>query len=267
MHLAHAVLWVTGITLLFWSLHSLAATLRESTQRDLFVGFVCQIAAYSLGVFLLLRLYGPDSSIRQFLALRRTHLGFYPLALLLGVGLVLPTNLLFELSHRLLPQLQPGIDPGQLFAESSTRGRVFMGFAMVVGGPIVEEVLFRGALFGPLLRSHRWPIVVLGTAVTFALVHTDVHALVPILLVGLALGYLRARAGSSMPAMLMHAGFNAIPLLTMIFGPRPADPADPGPLPLVPAALAAVACVGLLLAVRQLSRSSSVARMARSRDA
>ncbi len=86
MNLAHAVLWVTGITLVFWSLGSLAATVRESAQHDLFIGFVCQIAAYSLGLVLLLRLYGPEASIRQFLALRHTHVGFYPLALLLGLG-------------------------------------------------------------------------------------------------------------------------------------------------------------------------------------
>jgi membrane protease YdiL (CAAX protease family) len=266
MSLAHAVLWVTGITMVFWSLGSLAVTLRQSAQHDLFIGFVCQIAAYSLGLFLLLRLYGPDASIRHFLALRPTHLGFYPLGLLLGLALVLPTNLLFELSNRLFPQIERSIDVAQMFADGGTRGRVLMGFAIVAGGPIIEEVLFRGALFGPLLRSYRPALAILGTSVTFALVHVDLHAMVPILVVGVALGYLRARSGSLFPVVLMHAAFNAVPLATMIWaGPPMAEEA--GPLPWVPGLLAAVASVGLLLAIRHLSRYSSVARVARSRDA
>ena len=266
MNMAHAVLWVTGITLLFLSLGQLAVTLRASAQRDLFVGFVCQIASYSGGLFLLLRFYGPDASIREFLALRRTHAGFYLFGLLLGLGLVLPTNVLFEATHRLFPQLTRPSDIADLFAQASTRGRILMGFAMVVGGPIIEEVLFRGALFGPLLRSHRAALVILGTGLMFALVHFDVHALLPILLVGAALGYLRVVGGSLLPAVLMHAAFNAVPLLTMIVAGHPTEPAEPAPLPLVPAALSAVACVGLLLAIRQLGHRSSLARKARSHD-
>jgi uncharacterized protein len=266
MHLAHAVLWVTGITVVFWSLGSLAVTLRSSAQRDLFVGFVCQIAAYSAGLFLILRFYGPDASIREFLALRRTHAGFYLLGLLLGLGLVLPTNVLFEASHRLFPQLSRPSDVAELFEQASTRGRILMGFAIVVGGPIIEEVLFRGALFGPLLRSHRPSMVILGTGLTFALVHIDVHALLPILLVGTALGYLRWLGGSLLPAVLMHAAFNAVPLVTMILADHSPEPAAPAPLPLVPATVSAVACVGLLFAIRKLGRHSALARKARSHD-
>jgi hypothetical protein len=67
--------------------------------------------------------------------------------------------------------------------------------------------------------------------------------------------------------VLLHAAFNAVPLVTMIVVRQPIDASESAPLPLVPAGLSAVACVALLVALRHLSRHSSVARMARSRDA
>jgi len=267
MTLTHAVLWVSGITLLFLWLGTLAISLRESAAQDVVVQFMCQVAAYSLGLFLILRVYGPDASIRQFLALRRTHAGFYAVALLLGVARVLPANLLFELSHQLFPQLDRPTDVGMMFFEASARGRVLMGLAIVLAGPIVEEVLFRGALFGPLLRSHGRAVVVVGTAAIFALVHLDVHAMVPILAVGASLGYLRLLCGSLFPAVVMHAAFNAVPLVAMALSQEPPTPSGDFDPALGPTLLSLVACVGLLVVARHLGRYSDAARVARSRDA
>lgn len=265
MTLAVAALWVTGITFLFLLLGSAAVSIRESASRDVFGQFICQVAAYSLGLFALLRVYGPDMSIRQFLALRRTHGAFYLLAFLLGLAVALPANLLFELSHQLFPQLDVPADIGELYFESGTTDRALIGVAVVLAGPVIEEVLFRGGLFAPLLRSHGPMTVAAGTAAYFALVHLDPHAMLPILLVGVLLGYVRVASGSLFPPLLLHVGFNGVPLASMVFGQRPAPPGTSVDTPVLPAALSVVACVVLVVALRHVSRLDA-ARVARSHD-
>jgi membrane protease YdiL (CAAX protease family) len=265
MTLAAAALWVFGITLVFLALGTAAISLRESAGRDVFAQFICQVAAYSLGLFALLRFYGPDTPIRQFIGLRPSHVGIYPVALLLGVATALPANVLYELAHQLFPQLDGTPDVSALYFEASSHERALIAVAVVAAGPVIEEVLFRGALFGPLLRSHRRPTVIVGTAVYFALVHLDLHKMAPILLVGLLLGYVRAASGSLYPAMLMHVGFNAVPLGTMMLGHRPPQPGGAFDPPLVPTVLSTVAVVVLVVAVRYLARRDP-ARVARSRE-
>ena len=57
---------------------------RTASRDDLTKLFACQLAAYLLGTFLILRVHAPQAKIREFLALRGTHLAFYPLALALS---------------------------------------------------------------------------------------------------------------------------------------------------------------------------------------
>lgn len=265
MTLAQAALWVTGVTLLFLSLVSLAVSLRESAWRDVFGQLVCQVAAYSAGLFAILRFYGPEASIRQFLAVRRTHPGFYPVALLLGVALALPANAVFELVHRISPDLGSGSDVATLFAEAGTGSKALMGLAIVVLGPVIEEVLFRGALFGPMMRAHHVLVVVFGTGAYFALVHLDLHAFLPILLVGSALGYVRARSGSLGPPIVMHAAFNAVPLCLLLLGLSSPKPDPSAEVPILATVLSSIGVVVLLCVARILGRYDQ-ARVARVRD-
>jgi membrane protease YdiL (CAAX protease family) len=68
---------------------------------------------------------------------------------------------------------------------------------------IVEETLFRGALL------PRLGIVV--TAVLFAALHTQyaiTFATLEVFVLGIGLGLLRVRSGSTLPCMVTHAGYN-----------------------------------------------------------
>jgi hypothetical protein len=266
MTLAGAALWVTGITFAFLSLGTFAVSLRATATHDIVAQLLCQLAAYSGGLFLLLRIYAPEASIRRFLGVRPTHPAFYLLAPLLGVALVLPANLLFEASHRLFPQLDRANELAELFFEAGWGKRVAIGAAVVVAGPVIEEVVFRGGLHAPLLRSYRPAVVVVGTSVLFALVHLDPHAMVPILIVGLALGLLRSVSGSLWPALLMHAAFNAVPLVSLATAAEAPNPNEPFAPPWAATGVALAVCVGLLWAVLQVSRTPA-ARIARGHDA
>jgi membrane protease YdiL (CAAX protease family) len=85
---------------------------------------------------------------------------------------------------------------------------IFLG---VLAG-VVEETLFRGALL------PRFGIVV--TAILFAALHIQYavsFATLEVFVLGLGLGWLRVKSGSTLPAMLTHAGYDiAVGFLSLI---------------------------------------------------
>lgn len=84
-------------------------------------------------------------------------------------------------------------------------------FAVVIGAPAGEEVLFRGFLFRGWLREPRdaWPVIVL-TALLFAMLHVqyDTFVMAQIFLFGLLLGFMRWASGSTLLTILLHALIN-----------------------------------------------------------
>lgn len=97
--------------------------------------------------------------------------------------------------------------------------RLLLIVGVVVLIPVVEELMFRGALLRALLRHLGPPIAVLLNAGLFALVHLlDPNALfgLPALVaVGIATAWLAARTGRIGPAIALHAGFNFVAVLLM----------------------------------------------------
>lgn len=76
--------------------------------------------------------------------------------------------------------------------------------ALVVAAPIVEEVLFRGFLFGALKKSYRFWVATLITSVTFGLAHGAWNVGVDTFALSLVLCYLRYNYNSLYPAIFLH---------------------------------------------------------------
>jgi len=203
--------WTFAAHLAFIFLLGIAISLREGAQRDIVTQGGSQVIAYSLGLFAILRLHAPGASIRQFLGLRATSWGVYPLALLLGMALSLPTSKLYEL---IITRYPLGHESGisAMWVEATTARRVAIALFVAGIGPIVEETLFRGALFAPLRRSDgasAWRAIGVISAL-FVMVHLTWQAFLPLAIVAVVLGFLRWRAGSIVPAMLLHIGYNSM---------------------------------------------------------
>ncbi len=263
-----AALWVFGIELGFWWALMLVGSLREASDRDLISRLCCQLFTYSLGLFLILRVHGPQAPIRDFVAARKTHLAFYPLALALGGAVAAPAAWLLGLIERHWPPEPQTDEFVRLFQLASRPEQIGIALGVVVAGPLVEEVLFRGALYRPLRQNSATWSTILVTAALFAVVHIDPRRMVPIFLVGLLLGYLRAASGSLIPALFLHAGFNAIPFLDL-FGPQQAPPAGgaaPEALDGIVVLGSSALCLVCLALVQVLAKRSRWARMARQRD-
>src|SRR6266566_4560480 len=95
-----------------------------------------------------------------------------------------------------------------------------IGLYFIIGSPIQEEIIFRGLIQSMLER--RWMITfsvfggslsgaVAFTAVLFGIIHLEAGVAVATgaITLGLVAGELRRRSGSLLPAIMVHAVFNA----------------------------------------------------------
>ncbi len=106
--------------------------------------------------------------------------------------------------YRMLPHLHAGAEMAAL--------------SLVVGVvvPIGEEIFFRGLVLGALRRSLNRHAAVVASALFFAAAHLQAVELLPILILGLVLGYLYEFTGSIVPGMIAH-GLNNLAALFLFY--------------------------------------------------
>lgn len=102
-------------------------------------------------------------------------------------------------------------DPGYIAAAA---------FLAVVLAPVVEELVFRGLLFGWLRARCGTVAGAVLSSLAFAAVHASLTAIVALFLVALLLCALYTRTRSLYPCMLYHSLLNAQTLLLIAFGPE-----------------------------------------------
>jgi len=85
---------------------------------------------------------------------------------------------------------------------------------------IVEELAFRGVIWSTLQRSLNVREAILVSALMFMVIHLAVPSFPHLFLIGLALGYLRARSGSIYPCMLAHFMHNLLVVLSEALYPQ-----------------------------------------------
>jgi membrane protease YdiL (CAAX protease family) len=162
-------------------------------------------------------------------AITWTELGLKPVrweyALRMGLAAGLTGLVAIDIVGTLLSQV--GLRPNQLeqFQFVLTEGPLAFAALLIAAGlvaPFVEEVFFRGFLFGLLRRRYPlWVAYVLST-VLFTVLHNDPSRMnapqmaglsVGIALLALMLAWLYQRTGSLYPGMLAHAINNATGLI------------------------------------------------------
>jgi membrane protease YdiL (CAAX protease family) len=113
-------------------------------------------------------------------------------------------------------------------------------------GPLAEEVFYRGALFGLLMRGLSSAGAIVISSVLFALAHAAMRDWLPLCLVAVVLGNLRVGCGL-WAAAAAHAAFNSMALVLFISGLE-VRVRDPGWL--LAAALSLVAATALMYRAR-----------------
>ncbi len=114
------------------------------------------------------------------------------------------------------PMLELFKDPGALW--------ILAAFGVLVA-PVIEEVVFRGFLFAALQHVHGAGFALAATSAAFSLIHGAQYGwqwqnLSILFWVGLMLGVVRVRTGSTKAAALVHASYNGLLFALLLAAPE-----------------------------------------------
>ena len=222
-----AALWATALWLLEHICFEVTESARPGALTDIVSVSACVVLATSLIVFAMLRVHSPDDSMRATLGVRAVS----PLALILagvaGVGLCPALSTVDDLVARRWPYDDAeALENMQKLLGSSSRLALVLGVFVVI--PMAREVFFRGVLFGELDRSghaesaRATTSAVLATTLLFTVFSLDWRSMPTALVLGAALGWLRARTGSLVAPVVAHLAFWSVQALPILRGADPA---------------------------------------------
>lgn len=95
---------------------------------------------------------------------------------------------------------------------------VFGVLAIAVFAPLLEEVLFRGAIQGYLMRRLKSPwLAILIASLIFGVIHMNPIQILYATLLGIVFGWIYYRTGSLVPVIIGHVLNNSLAAMAMIF--------------------------------------------------
>lgn len=224
-----------------------------------------QAVAYLIVIFALLQRYEPGTPLRRALGLRPTHPGLVFAGVGLGASLKLPLESLTNLVERHFPVSDAQlVARAELYRLDGVRDLIALSVVTCLVAPMVEELLFRGAAFGRVVKASALSAA-LVTGLSFVFVHAEPRHWPALLLVSAALSFLRVVSGSLLPSLALHVTFNAAGVLALALGAASAT--RPLEVPLVVTAMNwLTACVILAFAVRTGDRPEAVRARAEDRS-
>ncbi len=140
------------------------------------------------------------------------------------VLILISVNLLSALSVSWLQDVWPEAQPQEMvkaFQESSGIGfKVLVIIAAVVIAPLAEETMFRGFVYGVLKRYTDAPFAALSSSLMFAIIHMHVGSMLPLFMLAVLFCLAYEITGCLLVPMILHAIFNAVSIIAMLFGER-----------------------------------------------
>ena len=134
---------------------------------------------------------------------------------------VISVNLVSAATVNWLKDIWPELEPQETvkaFQESgSITFKILVIIAAVVIAPLAEEILFRGFVYGVLKRYTDAPFAALSSSLMFAVIHMHVGSLLPLWMLAVLFCLAYEITGCLLVPMLLHAIFNAMSILGMLF--------------------------------------------------
>jgi len=120
-----------------------------------------------------------------------------------------PYAVLSNIFNQTFVVLVPSYDQTQVqqlgFSNFTTQYEVMLAFlALVVAAPIIEEIIFRGYLFGRLRKHAGTVVAILLTSITFAVLHMQLNVGIDVFALSILLCLLRVVTGSIWAGVLLH---------------------------------------------------------------
>ncbi|NMA24419.1 MAG: CPBP family intramembrane metalloprotease [Clostridiales bacterium] len=189
-----------------------AARLTEELTRALgpYIPLIELIAvAVTVPIYYLIY-HNRKQELLTFVSLRGLGAAGIPVLVIFGVSL----NFLVEWLLSLVRQLTFMAPHFERYYEKMTNavlGGDFIPSLLAVGivGPIFEELLYRGLIFGELRKITKVRIALVIQAVPFGAMHLDVIQGSYAVIIGILLGYVYYRSNSIIAPIIVHISINA----------------------------------------------------------
>jgi uncharacterized protein len=263
---ALAVAWTLGAaTFLGWLVHASVA-LRPSSGGDVVQLGAVEALVFVLAVLGVLALHGTDAPLTRSLGMRPAHPALVVMGLVLGLVAHFPAESVDALVQRLSPESPEDLAFEATLLSASTPLRlVVVLFVVACVGPLVEELFFRGALFGVLRRDHPLFGAAAVTALCFVVGHLNHRKWPALAVVAIVMTHLRAVSGSLLPCLAMHVAFNAVTVLAFFTGE--VSPGAPPKIDLLPTIIGSVATLAVMIGVQYVASRTEESRRGRAEDA
>lgn len=113
--------------------------------------------------------------------------------------------------------------PEQMIVQSARQMQdpatlAMLGLTLCIGAPVMEELIFRGLFFTVAARFIHRNYALLASALFFAVIHNNLMSLVPLTMLGILFGIAYERTRTLAVPILMHAVFNGIQFLLLLYG-------------------------------------------------
>lgn len=160
----------------------------------------------------------------KFAIISRNYLASHPWGTLawvalLSLGLILPAEWVYERLQITMPESTEAMFEGIM--------REPLGYmAIGIFAPVVEEIVFRGAILRILLglfsRSWHW-VAIIFSALIFGAIHLNLAQGLHAFVIGLLLGWMYYRTSSVVPGILLHWINNTVAYLMFHLMPQFGD--------------------------------------------
>lgn len=261
-----AVGWSLATVFVAFLVLDLTRILRPGASGDLVNGQLCFSLAFALMTVLVVHFHLSAHALRDVLGARPTHPALYVIGLLGGVALQLPSDTLGGLMDQLYPRSEEELASyALLFQTHSVAHKIMLAASAAAIGPLSEEIFCRGVLYRALRVRSSTSVVVVVTAVCFALLHLSLRDMPAIFMCGLVLGAFRAMSGSMLVPLMAHMAYNGVVIFTVLAGITRMDESG-SHLPWYFGVAGALAVGGLLFATATLSKSSALVQAAVAED-
>lgn len=181
---------------------------------DLIIATSVISSVITLIIFVLLKWARTD---RAYLASRPW--GTLAWVILFSLGTILPLQWLYEQMQVIMPE-----NYEQLFQGIMSNPSGYLAIGMLA--PLVEEIVFRGALLRRLLQvmggKLHW-VAIFISAFLFGLVHGNIAQFIHALILGCALGWMYYRTHSVVPGIVLHWVNNTVAYVMFYLMPWTAE--------------------------------------------
>ncbi|MDX8047572.1 type II CAAX endopeptidase family protein [Gracilibacillus sp. S3-1-1] len=183
----------------------------DMTYEELEI-FAANWSIVSFSVATILSIIILRDEIKEFFQLKQKKIGSIILWSVLGVFMAMFAQALAVLVEFVIFRIPPGSENTMNLTDTARQTPLFIMLIAVLG-PILEELVFRKAIFGSLNKRMNFFLAALISGLVFALVHQDFDHILIYTSVGMVFAFLYVHTKRIIVPIIAHMSMNSIALI------------------------------------------------------